>query len=84
MLNVCKNNEFLNLFEKVFGNNFEEHLYVESCLFLRENSNCWKEGILINSTEKLIDLSGQEVETIEDIKITEDLLIDVENMQFDY
>lgn len=84
MLNVCKNNEFLNLFENVFGNDLDEHLYVESCLFIRENSDFWEEGLLVNSGEKLIDLDAEEVGDIENIKITEVLLIDVENIQFDY
>lgn len=84
MLNVVKNNEFLNLFERVFGNDLDQHLYVESCLFIRENSDFWEEGLLVNSGEKLIDFDAEEVGDIENIKITEVLLIDVENIQFDY
>ena len=84
MLNVVKNNEFLNLFERVFGNDLDQHLYVESCLFIRENSDFWEEGLLVNSGEKLIDLDAEEVGDIENMKITEVLLIDIDNQQFDY
>lgn len=80
MLNVCKNNIFMDLFERVFGSKLEEHLYVESCLFVREKSECWEMGLLINSGEKLIDINAKEVGDIEDIETTKDLLIDMENM----
>lgn len=78
MLNVCKNNVFMDLFERVFGSNLDKHLYVESCLFVRERSECWEEGILVNSGEKLIDIRGNEVGDIEDIETTKDLLIDMD------
>lgn len=78
MLNVCRNNEFMNLFERVFGSNLDKYLYVESCLFVRQKSECWEEGLLVNSGEKLIDMHAREVGDIEDIEITKDLLIDVD------
>ena len=80
MLNVCRNNEFMDLFKRVFGSNLDKHLYVESCLFVREKSECWEEGLLVNSGEKLVDISGKEVGNIEDIETTKNLLIDIENM----
>lgn len=68
-------------FLKVLGDRINrKDLYAESCLFIKEDSSYWEEGILIDSgIGGLLDINGEEIGDITDVEITNDFLIDSEN-----